>query len=311
MKALAIDLGGTHATIAILDHSIIVASRSLDLDSAQGLASVLPLFADTAKALMSEQKLKPADLAGIGFSSCGLIDSRTGRVLSTNQKWDDATSLDIPRWGREQLGLRLRIENDARMALLGEWYAGAARQCNDVVMITLGTGIGGAAMIDGKLVRGKHSQAGNLGGHIPVLFNGRQCTCGSIGCAEAEAAGWSLPLVLRDWPGFAASKLANEPLNFERLFYWAKEGDRVALEVRDRCLRVWAADAVGLVHSFDPELVVIGGGVMRSASTIIPFVEDFVQKHAWTPWGKVQVRVAELGNNAGLLGAIPLLTQQD
>lgn len=311
MKALAVDLGGAHATLALLDDATIVASRSLDLDSAQGLTSVLPRFADTLKALMKEQGVTPADLAGIGFGSCGLIDSTTGRVLSTNQKWEDATSLDLPGWGKEALGLRLRIENDARMALLGEWYAGAARGCNDVVMITLGTGIGGAAMIEGKLVRGKHSQAGNLGGHIPVLFNGRQCTCGAIGCAEAEAAGWSLPLVLRGWQGFAASKLASEPLNFERLFYWAKHGDHVATEVRDRCLQVWAADAVGLVHSFDPEMVIIGGGVMRSADIIIPFVQDFVVKHAWTPWGKVKVRAAELGNNAGLLGAIPLLTGQN
>lgn len=310
MKALAIDLGGTHATLALLDDATIVDSRSLDLDSAQGLATVLPLFADTLRSLLKDHALAPADLAGIGFSSCGLIDSTSGRVLSTNQKWDDATALDLPRWGREAFGLRLRIENDARMALLGEWYAGAARGCDDVVMITLGTGIGGAAMMGGQLVRGKHSQAGNLGGHLPVLFNGRPCTCGGIGCAEAEAAGWSLPYVLREWPGFAQSKMATEPLNFERLFYWAEQGDGVAAEVRDRCLRVWAADAVGLVHSFDPEMVVIGGGVMRRAHVILPFVEEFVHKHAWTPWGKVRVRAAELGNNAGLLGAIPLLAQQ-
>ncbi len=311
MKALAVDLGGSHATLALLEDATIVASRALDLDSAQGLASVLPRFADTLKALIKEYRVAPVDVAGIGFGSCGLIDSTTGRVLSTNQKWDDATLLDLPGWAKEVLGLRLRIENDARMALLGEWYAGAARGCNDVVMITLGTGIGGAAMIEGKLLRGKHAQAGNLGGHIPVLFNGRQCTCGAIGCAEAEAAGWSLPLVLRDWPGFANSKLAGDALNFERLFHWANEGDRVALDVRDRCLQIWAADAVGLVHSFDPEMMVIGGGVMRSADVIIPFVQDYVNKHAWTPWGKVKVRPAELGNNAGLLGAIPLLSGQN
>lgn len=310
MKALAVDLGGSHATLGLLDDATVVASCSLDLDSAQGLATVLPLFAENLKTLMEERGLAPASLDGIGFGSCGLVDSDAGRVLSINRKWDDATSLDLPAWGKQVLGLRLRIENDARMALLGEWYAGAAHGCNDVVMITLGTGIGGAAMIEGKLVRGKHSQAGNLGGHIPVLFNGRPCTCGAIGCAEAEAAGWSLPLLLREWPGFADSKLASEPLNFERLFFWARQGDPVAIAVRDRCLQVWAVDTVALVHSFDPEVVVIGGGVMRSADVIIPFVQEYVHKHAWTPWGKVQVRAAELGNNAGLVGAIPLLRGQ-
>jgi glucokinase len=91
--------------------------------------------------------------------------------------------IDLAEWFIENVGLPARIENDARMALLGESYAGAARGFTDVVMMTLGTGIGGVAMIEGKLLRGKHAQAGCLGGHIPAVFNGRPCTCGAIGCA--------------------------------------------------------------------------------------------------------------------------------
>lgn len=195
------------------------------------------------------------------------------------------------------------------MALLGERYAGGGRGFANIAMITLGTGIGGAVMIEGALLRGKHSQAGNLGGHQPVLFNGRNCTCGGIGCAEAEAAGWSLPLVAKDWPGFRESSLAREPeVNFEALFRFSDAGDRVAREVRDRCLHIWAATAVGLVHAFDPEIVIFGGGVLKRADVILPYVQNYVTEHSWTPWGKVQVRAAELGNDAGILGAIPLLT---
>jgi len=94
------------------------------------------------------------------------------------------------------------------------------------------------------------------------------------------------------------------------LFENAHRGDGVAVAIRDRCLNIWAADAVGLVHMYDPEVIVIGGGVMKSADVIIPYVQEYVSKHAWTPWGKVQVRAAELGNNAGLLGAIPLLAEK-
>ena len=310
MRALAVDLGGTHATCAVIEERKIVKSRKLDLDSAKDLASVLPYLAEAFLSIIRDSGLTTRDFAGVAFGSCGICDSRVTRVLSSPEKWADAPKVDFERWSRESFGLPLRLENDARMALLGEWHAGAARGVDDVVMITLGTGIGGAAMVGGKLLRGKHAQAGNLGGHIPVLFNGHKCTCGNVGCAEAEAAGWSLPIILREWPGFAESKLASEPLNFERLFYWAENGDTVAKLVRDRCLHVWAADAVGLVHSFDPELVVIGGGVMKSADVIQPFVQDYVAKHAWTPWGKVQVRAAQLGNDAGLLGAIPLLTER-
>ena len=312
MKALAIDLGGTHATCAVLDdrdHSR--RGRGQYRRHARTEAGPSPVGADLFASSCSKPASPPKDCAGLAFSFCGLADTRIGRVVSTNQKYDDAVGIDFMGWSRQEFGLLLRIENDARMALLGERYAGAARGFDDVVMTTLGTGIGGAAMIGGTLIRGKHAQAGCLGGHLPVLFNGRTCTCGNIGCPEAEAAGWSIPLVARDWPGYADSALGkDEPVNFEKLFRYAAQGDRVATALRDRCLQIWAASTTGLIHAYDPEIVVYGGGVMKSADIIIPFVQAYVEKHAWTPWGKVKVRAAELGNNAGLLGAIPLLLEQ-
>jgi glucokinase len=166
-------------------------------------------------------------------------------------------------------------------------------------------------MIEGKLLRGKHAQAGCLGGHIPVLFNGRPCTCGGIGCAEAEASGWSLPAIVTDFPGASESSLSKySHVSFKQLFEEAACGDRTALAIRDRCLNIWAADAVALVHAYDPEVIVIGGGVMESANVIIPYVEAHVHKYAWTPWGKVTVRPAELANNAALVGAVPLLSEE-
>ena len=310
MKALAIDLGGTHATCAVLEDRGILAEELVSTDGTQGLKPVLPRVAQTFRQLLQKTGIIAKDCAGIAFSFCGLADTRIGRVVSTNQKYDDAVGIDFMGWSQQEFGLLLRIENDARMALLGERYAGAARGFDDVVMTTLGTGIGGAAMIGGTLIRGKHAQAGCLGGHLPVLFNGRTCTCGNIGCPEAEAAGWSIPLVARDWPGYADSALGkDEPVNFEKLFLCAEQGDQVAMALRDRCLSIWAASTTGLIHAYDPEIVVYGGGVMKSADIIIPFVQAYVEKHAWTPWGKVKVRAAELGNNAGLLGAVPLLSE--
>jgi glucokinase len=177
-------------------------------------------------------------------------------------------------------------------------------------MMTLGTGIGGTTMIEGKLLRGKHSQAGCLGGHLPVLFTGRACICGAIGCAEAEAAGWSLPIVAREWKGMASSVLAGrDPLNFQQLFGAADEGDAIACEIRDRCLEIWGVAALSLVHAYDPEILVVGGGVMQSAHAILPAIQKYLDEHAWTDWGKVQVKAAKLGNNAALLGAIPLLIE--
>jgi glucokinase len=311
MLALSLDMGGTHIGCAAVRDREILASASLDSEKAASLSSLLPLIAETLRKLLAEAGASEAERGGIAIGFPGIVDARTGRILSTLKKYEDAMTLDLAAWSRETFGLKLRMENDARMALLGEQYAGAARDVCDVAMMTLGTGIGGAAMIQGKLLRGAHAQAGCLGGHLPVDFRGRPCSCGNIGCAEAEAAGWSLPGILRDTPGFAGSALGKETkLDFRALFGAADAGDAVAVEVRDRCLAVWASNAVALIHAYDPELVVMGGGVMARAEVIVPFIRDHVDKHAWAAWGKPQVRAAALGEKAALLGAVPLLSEE-
>ena len=307
--AIGIDLGGSHATIALVKDDGILASRRVSLDSAQPLRPALDVFAEAIRKVLAELQIDVTQCEGLALGFCGLADARIGRVISTNKKYEDAPSIDFDAWCRQEFGLRFGIENDARMALLGERHTGAARGCDNVVMITLGTGIGGAAMIEGKLLRGKHAQAGCLGGHLPAKVGGRPCTCGAIGCLEAEASGWSLPFLASEWPGFSASKLAGQDnIDFKILFELADAGDRVAVEVLDYCLKVWATGAVGLIHAYDPERIVIGGGVMRSAGIIVPYVQAYVREHAWTPWGKVEIVAAQLGNDAGLFGAIPLLT---
>ena len=308
MRVLAVDVGGSHAVCALVEDRAVRSSRRLDLDRAQGLGAALPLLEGAFRELLEEAQLDSRACAGLAFSFCGLVDTDRNRILSTNQKYDDGPGLDLPGWCRRAFDVPLKLENDARMALLGERHAGAALGFDDVVMITLGTGIGGAAMIGGRLLHGKHYQAGCLGGHLPIRMGGRTCTCGNIGCVEAEAATWSLPQICREWPGFEASALAAESqLDFATLAAHARHGDRVACQVLDHSLRVWSTGAVALVHAYDPEVLVLGGGIMQSADMILPFIQQYVSQYAWTPWGKVQVRAAVLGNEAALVGAVPLI----
>lgn len=310
VRALAVDLGGSHAACAVVAGREVVAVETVSLEAARGLAGALPVIAGALGRATARANVAAADCVGLAVGFCGLVDTAAGRVLSTNAKYDDAPGLDLERWCRESFGLPFRIENDARLALLGERHAGAAQGTDDAVMMTLGTGIGGVAMIGGRLLRGKHFQAGVLGGHLVADFDGRPCTCGGVGCVEAEASTWALPDVCRATPGFEASALARrERLDFEGLFASAAEGDRVAVEVRDRCLRVWAAGAVAMIHAWDPEVLVIGGGVMRNATAVLPSIEAHVHRHSWTPWGQVAVRAAALGERAALLGAVPLLQE--
>jgi glucokinase len=310
MKALSLDMGGTHIGCALIEDRRILGSTSIQSEHAQSLASMLPAIAETLNALLHSNNVQPQDCAGLAIGYPGIVDTRTAAILSTLKKYEDAPDLDLTSWASHTFGLPLRMENDARMALLGEHYAGAAQDSNDIVMMTLGTGIGGAAMMHGVLLRGAHSQAGCLSGHIPVNYKGRPCSCGNIGCAEAEAAGWSLPAIAREWPGFSHSLLAASPnLNFKTLFADVLQNDAVTLAIRKHCIEVWAANAVAAIHSYDPEVVVIGGSVIASASLILPAIQQHVNQHAWTPWGNPQIRAAALGNYAGLLGAVPLLSE--
>jgi len=308
MKAFAVDLGGGHATCALVEDRSVLDSCRVSTDGAVGLAPALPRLAEALQGLLARGRGTDAEPSGLAFGFCGLVDYSRSRIVSTNAKYDDAPGLDLTSWCQSSFGIPLKMDNDARMALLGEWYAGAARGSNDVVMVTLGTGIGGAAMVQGRLFRGKHSQAGCLGGHLPVNFEGRKCTCGAIGCAESEAATWSLPAVCQNTTGYESSGLAqDEPVTFAKLFCRVDQGDPVAQRVFERCLRVWGVLLVGLIHAYDPEVIVVGGGVMQSGSRVLPSLQAYVEQHAWTPWGKVRVLSAELGNDAGLLGAVPLL----
>ena len=310
MRALSVDLGGTHAAVALVDDRTITRVLNVKLAENRWLGPVLPQLVVAIWKLFGDRKPEEQGISNLVLGFPGIVDTRANRVAAINAKYEGATDFDFVCWAEREFGLRLRLENDARLALLGESYAGAAQGKTDVVMFTLGTGIGGVAMMDGRPLHGKHGQAGVLGGHVPIIFNGRVCTCGAIGCAEAEAAGWSLPRVCHEWPAFSSSAMASMEINFKNLFAAAAAGDAVALAIRERCLHIWSATAVAAVHAFDPELILLGGGVMENGEVILPYVQDYVARYAWTPWGKVRVAKARLGSQAALLGAVPLLQDQ-
>ena len=307
MKLLAADIGGSHALCAIVEEQRILGEQNTRISGDLSLYTALESIAESFDILIRQCGLKSGDLQGIVFAFCGLVDPIGRRILSTNGKYSDGATIDLAAWANDRFGLPLRIENDARMALLGERYAGAARGCNDLVTMTLGTGVGGAAMIDSKLLRGRHFQAGCLGGHLLARYGGRTCTCKNIGCVEAEASSWSLPAICREHPEFPSSALTREAvLDFESVCHSASAGDRCAQDVLNHCAEVWSAGMVSLIHAYDPEIVVVGGGAMRSAEMLLPRFIEYVHRHAWTPWGKVEVRAAALGDRAALLGAAPL-----
>jgi glucokinase len=196
------------------------------------------------------------------------------------------------------------MDNDARCALIGEWQYGKGKGYDDVVLMTIGTGVGSSAVIEGRVLRGKHFQAGCLGGHFTINIHGATCNCGNIGCVETEASTWNIENIARQNADWLRSSLSREKqIDFECIFRLANDGDALAKEIRNQCVEIWGAAAVNLIHAYDPEILVIGGGVMASADFIIPYIQQKTDAHAWTPWGKVKIAAAENINAAALLGA--------
>jgi glucokinase len=301
---IAIDLGGTVIKIGLLKEGQLVDRKEIIAQSVSGLKAQLPELESTIDQLMLSNGLQQKNVLGIGFSFAGLVDSVENRILSTNQKYDDGPETDLVSWAMAKWNWPLFAMNDARMALLGEWKYGAGQGCSDLVMVTLGTGIGTAVLIGDVLLIGKHFQAGNLGGHFVVNHRGTACTCGNLGCVEAEASTWRLPSLLKEHPEFAKSSIKNEEiLDFKALFYHAENNDHVAKDVLDNCLSAWAAGIITMIHAFDPELIILSGGIMKNSSIILPALQEKVNQLAWTPWGKVRLVEAKFPDSAALYGA--------
>lgn len=307
---IAIDMGGTRIKIGLVQHHSILASVSIPSDSSNGLNPRLPYIQEAVEKLLLQEGLSLADIAGLGIASPGIVDTHQKKILSIDKKFGDAPDINLEEWCMQAFGLPFFIENDARAALLGEWKYGRAKGDDNVVIMTLGTGIGSAAIIEGRLLRGKHFTAGILGGHSVINYKGEICNCGNKGCVETEASTWNLTSIIQSDENFAGSQLATiQEIDYELIFNLAEEGDKTALNIRDQSLQVWSACAINLIHAYDPEILVLTGGIMASGSQITPYIRQQVEAHAWTPWGNVKIEEAEFQSTAALLGMAYLIHQ--
>ncbi|MDB5025625.1 MAG: Glucokinase [Mucilaginibacter sp.] len=303
MYYIGIDLGGTRIKIGLVKNSELIASEILPAKSFNGLVPHLSLIDQSIKKMLNNHSI--LSLKGIAMAFPGIVNPKTRKVLSTNEKYDDAIDLDLNKYYQDKWNCSFYMDNDTRMAAVGEWKFGAAIGSDDFVMMTIGTGIGTSAVIGGNLLQGKHFQAGCLGGHFVVNYNGTECTCGNIGCVEAEASSWNLTSLVQKHKNMQqGSVFVKGQIDFESLFSYASRGDLVAEEVKNYCLNIWAAGIITCIHAYDPELVVLGGGILKSADAVVPFIKKRVDKYAWTPWGKVKIKTAELSDFAGVLGVV-------
>jgi glucokinase len=301
--SIGIDLGGTRIKLGLLNNNTIVEKKIFDAQSPKGLQPNLQKIESAIDDLLKKHQITSDRLGGIGLAFPGIVDPVSKKIISTNKKYDDGPQLNLEEWVAKEWNTSFYIENDARMAAVGEWIFGAARGSNDVVAVTIGTGIGTSAIIEGRLLRGKHFQAGCLGGHFTIQYRGNVCTCGNIGCVEAQASTWSINQMVKASPEFLKSSMANEAsLDFYTIFKASRENDELATRIKYECMDIWSAGIINLIHAYDPEVVVLGGGILNSKEEIIPYIQQRVEQYAWCPWGNVQIKASELMDDAAILG---------
>ncbi|MDR3261468.1 MAG: ROK family protein [Tannerella sp.] len=311
MYTIAIDLGGTIVKIGLVHQGTVLEETQLDSNLAMGLTANLPRIQNVIDGLLSQHNIAPSQLGGIGLAFPGLVNPKESKVLSTNQKYDDARGFDLCGWVKAHWGVPFYIDNDARLAVVGEWYRGAALGCDNVVMVTIGTGIGTGVIIDGKVLYGPHFQAGSLGGHFVLDYKGRKCSCGNIGCIETMASSFFLPTIIREHPDLSDTfKQEAAGYDFKEIFNLSRRGHREATLLRNECMDVWTAAVVTYIHAYDPEMIVIGGGISKSKDILFPYMEKKVNELAWCPSGKVIITGAALGDRAALVGLDYYLSEQ-
>lgn len=315
-KIIGIDLGGTTAKFAILTNEGEIQQKwSIVTDITDKGTHIVPAIVDSINEQLEKYQLSPEDFIGIGMGSPGTVDRTEGTVIGAyNLNW--TTSQPVKQLIEEGTGIPFAIDNDANVAALGERWRGAGENEDDVVFITLGTGVGGGIIAGGRLVHGIAGAAGELG-HITVDPEGYDCTCGKKGCLETVASATGVVRLARDLSNEYAgdSKLKysiddGQLITAKDVFDLAKENDKLAVSVIDKVAYYLGMACGSVANVLNPSTIVIGGGVSHAGVFLTDQIKTYFDQFTYPTIRKTtKIRLAELGNNAGVIGASSLIKE--
>jgi len=304
---IGVDMGGTAIKAGVIDENFnIICSHSVP--TGEGFETVVKNIADAAKTVAGMAGLKVEDFPCVGLGTPGCISPSTGKlVFSNNTNWRNVPLRDELA---KHLPVPVYIGNDANCAVIGETIAGAAKGHDNVVMITLGTGVGGGVIIGGKLFCGGDGMGAELG-HTVLVADGYPCTCGARGCLEAYASVTGLIRQTKDAMAADPKSFLHDwvkeygAVNGKTVFDCAQQGDAASLKVLDQYTSYVAAGLGGFINVFRPEIILVGGGVCAQGDYLLDPIREKLKNHvfAYDIIGAPEVRVAALGNAAGTIGA--------
>ncbi len=317
MYYIGVDLGGTNIAVGIVDENHkIVKKASTPTQPERGAEAIVKDMARLSESLMADCKLTLDDIASVGIASPGIANRATGIVeYSCNLPFDNFHMADV---FKSFLPVKnVYVENDANAAALAEALAGAAKGTRDSVMITLGTGVGGGIIIDGRIISGFNAAGGELG-HMVIERNGRQCGCGRRGCWETYSSATGLAnmtrekvneLMLKKIPSVMVDEYkANGRVSARTAFDAMRKGDKAGQEVVDEYISYLACGIANIINIFQPEVLSIGGGICNEKNYLLDPLMELVDREQYTRDNKRKtvVKIAEMGNDAGIVGAAGL-----
>ncbi len=305
---IGIDLGGTNIAVGLVNDQLkILAQSSRPTNAPRPYQEVVRDMAELCEEVAKEAGFSMADIKGIGIGSPGAIDSVNGRVfLAYNLQWDNAPL--VQELNSYFPNIPVRLENDANAAAYGEFMAtGGTADC--FLAVTLGTGVGGGIILNRQIYRSASGTAGELG-HFSLVYNGIPCTCGRKGCWEAYASVTALikqtMAAIETHPDSLMAKYAKEngKVSGRTSFDAAKAGDPVAQKVVDQYIEYVADGISSMINIFQPDIIVIGGGISREGDYLLTPIKEYVMKNIYAPTlCKTELRTATLFNDAGIIGA--------
>ena len=317
MYRIGIDLGGTNIAIGIVnDEFKIVAQGSVPTLADREGEAIVNDMAALCKKLLAENNLTEADITSLGIASPGIVDDEAGEIVYANNL--NMRHYPVIPLLKERLAIKeMHIENDANAAAWGEAIAGAAKGSKSSIMITLGTGVGGGIVSDGKVFKGFNSAAGELG-HIVIEVDGRQCTCGRRGCWETYSSATGLIKTTQEkLDECAANGRATVMTDLvaqkgrvtgRTAFDGMRMGDEAATEVVTEYINYLASGITSMVNIFQPEVLSIGGGISNEGQLLLDLVTPLVRRDQYGAKHVclTDLRIAQLRNDAGIIGAAVL-----
>lgn len=307
---IGIDLGGTNMKGSIFNENMnAICEQRLSTEADKGSEHVLNRMNNLIGSMLNYRSLKNENIACVGIGVPGLLNINEG-ISMFSPNFSDWENVPVVSWFEERLKVPIFIDNDVRVNLYGEWYFGAGKGSKNVVLLTLGTGLGSGIVMDGHVLYGATGSAGEIG-HMNMYREGRPCKCGSSGCLGRYVSALGILRTLRgkiesghnsiitDWVKGNLSKITAKMVSEAYDL-----GDQIAIETLHETGEILGFGLVNVINLYNPEIIIIGGGMSAAGERLLKMTRKTINSHALKiPNEKCTITTAQLGDTAGMVGA--------